>query len=183
MPYYLPIAGGRIVGWIPFPRILALCEMQAVSSKIWICVATSISDVILYYENLLRVGNVCRNWLRLKFPTLYSLKTPTWPIHNACFILVMVYTHAMLAFHWSWFTPTQCLLFIGNALHPRNACFSLNIIYTYAGLVIHCLQLTPTHFLSLVIILLILSMARCIGQKHPPGSSLVKVIYYTETPY
>ena len=27
---YLPIAGGRIIGFIPFPRVLVLCEMQSV---------------------------------------------------------------------------------------------------------------------------------------------------------
>ena len=26
LPYYLPIAGGRINGFIPFPRVLVLCE-------------------------------------------------------------------------------------------------------------------------------------------------------------
>ena len=41
--YYLPIDGGRIVRFIPFPRILALCEMQIVSSRIWTGVAVSIS--------------------------------------------------------------------------------------------------------------------------------------------
>ena len=40
---YLPIAGGRIIGVIPFPRILVLCEMQSVSSRIWTRVAVSIS--------------------------------------------------------------------------------------------------------------------------------------------
>ena len=34
LPYYLSIAGGRIIGFIPFPRVLVLCEMQSVSSKI-----------------------------------------------------------------------------------------------------------------------------------------------------
>ena len=29
LPYYLPIAGGRIIGSIPFPRILVLCEIQS----------------------------------------------------------------------------------------------------------------------------------------------------------
>ena len=43
LPYYLPIAGGRIIGCIPFPRVLVLCEMQSVSSKIWTRVAVSIS--------------------------------------------------------------------------------------------------------------------------------------------
>ena len=26
LPYYLPIAGGRIIGFTPFPRVLVLCE-------------------------------------------------------------------------------------------------------------------------------------------------------------
>ena len=43
LSYYLPIAGGRIIGFIPFPRVLVLCEMQSVSSRIWTLVAVSIS--------------------------------------------------------------------------------------------------------------------------------------------
>ena len=34
LPYYLPIAGGRIIGFILFPRVLVLREMQSVSSQI-----------------------------------------------------------------------------------------------------------------------------------------------------
>ena len=30
LSYYLPIAGRRIIGFIPFPRVLGLCEMQSV---------------------------------------------------------------------------------------------------------------------------------------------------------
>ena len=33
LPYYLPIAGGIIIGFIPFPRVLVLCEMQSVLSR------------------------------------------------------------------------------------------------------------------------------------------------------
>ena len=33
LPYYLPIAGRRLIGFIHFPRVLVLCEMQSVSSK------------------------------------------------------------------------------------------------------------------------------------------------------
>ena len=40
LPYYLPIAGGRIIGFIPFASVLVLCEMQ---SKILTHVAVSIS--------------------------------------------------------------------------------------------------------------------------------------------
>ena len=42
LSYYLPIAGGKIIGFIPFPRVLVLCEMQLVSFRIWTRVAVSI---------------------------------------------------------------------------------------------------------------------------------------------
>ena len=42
LPCYLPIAiskaGRNILGFIPFPSVLPLCEMQAASSRIWILV-------------------------------------------------------------------------------------------------------------------------------------------------
>ena len=47
LSYYLPIAGGRIIGFIPFPRVLVLCEMQSVSSRIW----TRITVFISYGDN------------------------------------------------------------------------------------------------------------------------------------
>ena len=43
LSYYLPIAEGRIFGFIPSPRVLVLCEMQSVRSRIWTRVAVSIS--------------------------------------------------------------------------------------------------------------------------------------------
>ena len=43
LSYYLPIAGGRIIGFIHFPRVLVLCEMQSVSSRIWTRIAVFIS--------------------------------------------------------------------------------------------------------------------------------------------
>ena len=43
LPYYLPIAGGRVIGFIPFPRVLVQCEMLSVSSRIWTRFAMSIS--------------------------------------------------------------------------------------------------------------------------------------------
>ena len=43
LPYYLPIASGSIIGYIPFPWVLALLEIQTVSSRIWTCVTVSIS--------------------------------------------------------------------------------------------------------------------------------------------
>ena len=46
---YLPIAGGRIIGFIPFPRVLVLCEIQSVSSRIWTHVAVFISNNDKHY--------------------------------------------------------------------------------------------------------------------------------------
>ena len=43
LPYYLSIAGGRVIGFIPFPKVLVLCEMQTASTKIWTLAAMSIS--------------------------------------------------------------------------------------------------------------------------------------------
>ena len=34
LPYYLPITERRIIGFIPFPRVLVLCETQSASSRI-----------------------------------------------------------------------------------------------------------------------------------------------------
>ena len=56
----------------------------------------------------------------------------------------------MLVFHWSRFTLTQCLFFIGHGLHPRNACFSLVTAYTHAILVFHWSRFTPTQYLFFI---------------------------------
>ena len=47
LPYYLPIARGRIVGFIPFLKILSLCEMKTALFRIWTWFTLSIS----YYSN------------------------------------------------------------------------------------------------------------------------------------
>ena len=56
LSYYLPIAGGRIIGFIPFPRVLVLCEMQSVSARIWTRVAVS----IFYDDNHYTTGALLR---------------------------------------------------------------------------------------------------------------------------
>ena len=42
---------------------------------------------------------------------------------NAYFSLAMVYTHAILIFHWLWFTPMLCLFSNGHGLYPHIAYF------------------------------------------------------------
>ena len=58
LPYYLPIAGGRIIRFIPFPRVLVLCEMQSASSRIWTRVVLSIS----YDDNHYTTGTSTTIW-------------------------------------------------------------------------------------------------------------------------
>ena len=53
LPYYLPISGGRTIGFIPFPRVLRLCEMQSVKSRIWTRVAVSNSRDDNHYTTIL----------------------------------------------------------------------------------------------------------------------------------
>ena len=46
LPYYLPLAGRRIIRFIPFPRVLVQCEMQSASSRIWtwcVCVCVCVN--------------------------------------------------------------------------------------------------------------------------------------------
>ena len=58
LSYYLPIAGGGIIGFIPFPRVLVLCEMQSFSSRIWTRVAGSNS----YDDNHYTTGTSKQPW-------------------------------------------------------------------------------------------------------------------------
>ena len=52
---YLSIDGGRIIGFIHFPRVLVLCEMQSVSSMIWTRVAMSISFLPSFLPSFLSI--------------------------------------------------------------------------------------------------------------------------------
>ena len=66
LPYYLPIAEGRIIGFIPFPRVLVLCEMQSVRSRIWTRVAVSISCDDNHYTT----GTSMKAWLEFELTTM-----------------------------------------------------------------------------------------------------------------
>ena len=68
LSYYLPIAGGRIIGFIPFPRVLVLCEMQSVSSRIW----TRIAVFISYGDNDYTTGTSTLDLLKVFLGKLWS---------------------------------------------------------------------------------------------------------------
>ena len=67
LSYYLPIAGGRIIGFIPFPRVLVLCEMQSVSSSMW----TRIAVFISYGDNDYTTG-ITNAWLCIHHLIVWS---------------------------------------------------------------------------------------------------------------
>ena len=54
--YYLSIAGRRVVGFIPFPSVLALSEIQTVSFRICTWLAKFISDHNNHYARSLSIG-------------------------------------------------------------------------------------------------------------------------------
>ena len=79
LPYYLPIAEGRIIGFIPFPRVLVLYEMQSVSSRIWTRVAVSIS----YDDNHYTTGTYkCWYAMKPKQPTKPHRIKIAWSVKN-----------------------------------------------------------------------------------------------------
>ena len=66
LPYYLPLAGGKIVGFISFLCILAIHEMQTVSSKILIRFTMSISfNIFWIYHHYRHVALSARMFLTL----------------------------------------------------------------------------------------------------------------------
>ena len=71
LSYYLPIAGGRIIGFIPFPRVLVLCEMQSVSSRIW----TRIAVFISYGDNDYTTGTSLCVVVRVNVPCVDKNRT------------------------------------------------------------------------------------------------------------
>ena len=85
---------GRIIGFIPFPRVLVLCEMQSVSSRIWTRIVVSNS----YDDNHYTTGTLHKKhglllWRPRKWrkcPTMYWYLTTlssyaSW-IFSTCWI-------------------------------------------------------------------------------------------------
>ena len=81
LPYYLSIAGRRIIGFIPFSRVLSRCEMQTVSSRIQTCVALSVSyDSIHYTTNTsFKYISIFTNPFTLFFFIIQCVKTCVIP--------------------------------------------------------------------------------------------------------
>ena len=73
---YLPIAGGRLTGFIPFPRVLVLCEMQSISSRIWTRVVVSISNDDKHYTT--GTSNLILGFMQI----LCSEDIPFWAIER-----------------------------------------------------------------------------------------------------
>ena len=86
--YYLPIDGGRSIRFIPFPRVLVLCEMQSFSSRIWTRVAVFIS----YDDNHFTTGTSFR-----VIDTKYNLLCSRHPVY-LCVLCALVEGHFHIRF-------------------------------------------------------------------------------------
>ena len=116
LSYYLPIAGGRIIGFIPFPRVLVLIFLFIVGNT---CVGQECNRREFVKPNVLLavgtdLGQNSRPYIVLK------------PQRNP---------HENLILHGSRLTPTHWLFFIGHGLHPFNARSPWVTAYTLALLV------------------------------------------------
>ena len=94
LSYYIPIAWGRILGAVSFPRMLPLCKMQTSSSRIWTRVTVSISYNDNHYTtcafiilmpwnisyHLIRPRNVTFLFTEPRIEPVTSKKTPTTTI-------------------------------------------------------------------------------------------------------
>ena len=89
LPYYLTIAGGRIIGFIPSPRVLVLCEMQSVSARIWTRDAVSISYDDNHYTTSQLVGYLKPNSVFTNISNKWFINTFCWYIYfNDLIILI-----------------------------------------------------------------------------------------------
>ena len=111
LSYYLPIAGGKIIGFIPFPRVLVLCEMQLVSSRIW----TRVTVFISYDDNHYTTGT----------STLHEVIAPILRLHT------FSVRHSVLFIqhqnHYFWSVSTKCCFrqsIVAVSLSKNSVCFS-----------------------------------------------------------
>ena len=132
LPYYLPIAGERIIGFIPFPRVLVLCEMQSVSSRIWTRVTVSISydyttaPLVIWYHNTVSMLFVFDKniWYHITVCKLFFYKNIWYHITvGRLFVLDRNI----------WYHITVCMLFVfdKNIWYQINMCklLVLDLLY------------------------------------------------------
>ena len=91
------------------------------------------------------------------------------PTCNACFPMVVAYTHTLFFFS------------LVMAHTHTKACFLLIMAYTHTMFVLHWSKLTLMYSLCLVIILLILSLAGCICWVHHRSRWYITVRYSHNT--
>ena len=113
LPYYLPIAGERIIGFIPFPRVFVLCEMQWVSSRIWTRVAVSIS----YDNNHYTMGTSIKDL----YISYCSLSTAAW---QSSVVTVHPATGSWLSKPREWDCPCALVFSLINFSRTGQFCNS-----------------------------------------------------------
>ena len=80
LSYYLSIAAGKINGFIPFSRVLVLCEMQSVSSRIWTRIVVFNSYDDNHYTTGIWLFTSSRDLGKIAYPFIVIILRPdmTW---------------------------------------------------------------------------------------------------------
>ena len=115
LSYYLPIAGGRIIGFIPFPRVLVLSEMQWVSSRIW----TRIAVFISYGDNDYTTGTSTKHH--------GHLHKHHGHLHNAMKVVMSSFLSS--CYNPGWKTRVKSWVF--EILFPLDSARAHNFFQTY----------------------------------------------------
>ena len=112
LPYYLPIAGEIIIGFIPFPRVLVLCEMQSVLSRIWTRVAVSISYDVHHGHLYTYIDSQERLW--------------------SIYLLIITFFDYYLVIRYIYvFNPLTLINLHQEVLHTASAMTNFHLRYNY----------------------------------------------------
>ena len=116
-----------MIEFIPFPRVLVLCEMQSVSSRIWTRVAVS----IFYDDNHFTTGtsiNFCDGW-QVAVLLLFCGVLPPWLVQYcsqySCVVTVKLFLYRcilsiMSAISYLWSMFYNSLAWIGTWISEKN---------------------------------------------------------------
>ena len=119
LSYYL--ARERIIGFIPFPRVLVLCEMQLASSSIWTHVVMSVSYNAIHY----------------------AIKPPPYTIsyiHTYIYICVCVCAHTLYIYIYIYVLILYTYIYIHICMHVHihtNTHIYIRIYFTYTYIPIY----------------------------------------------
>ena len=143
MPYYLPITGGRIVGYIPFLWVLELCEIQTVSFRIWTWVTVYISldnnhfttsTLIYIYIYIYICVCVCAYIYIYIYIFIYIYNKKIETLHSNTHIYIIhiyiyIYIYKIETLHSNTRPNKQCKCWDKESYSLQGKCLQKNVVY------------------------------------------------------